>query len=75
MRQKDSSVNDRAIRKFLMASLCLLTATTLNLFTPTTATAQWPWFCADECEEACEAMGSSCAGFFYSEGVCNFECN
>lgn len=75
MTEEAKSVNEGAIRRLLMALLCFVTAMTWALFTPATATAQYPWFCADGCELLCDQIGSTCAGFLYSEGICEIECN
>ena len=75
MTQEAKSVNDRAIRKLLMAFLFFSMAMAWTLFTPSAVTAQSWEDCSNMCEDVCESVGSSCLGFFYSEGMCDFGCN
>ena len=61
----------RTARKLLLASLCLVAATTWTALHSATVQAS---DCSNECEQACDSMGSWCGGIWYSESGCEWWC-
>ena len=65
----------RAIRKLLMASLCIAVAMTWTMFNPAVVEADdndgW---CSEDCETLCDGVGSHCGWLVHTEGGCDFGC-
>lgn len=71
MPQRVPLAKRRTARKLLLASLCLVAATTWTAFRPATVQAS---DCSNDCEYACASIGSWCAGIWHTESGCDWWC-
>lgn len=71
MLERSRAFKARAIRKLLMATLCMVVATAWTVFQPTVVHADW---CADDCESVCSSGNLSCAWVIHHEGSCTYGC-